>query len=344
MTLMSYDDVTAYLAKKKRTPHLLLGNGFSMAYDPEIFSYNALHAFVENTQNPLLNKLFAIVNTKNFETVIQQLSVLCELIENFSSDKKLLADVRAAIEHLKTSLIEAINELHPEHVFKLSDEETASCAEYLSFFLDSGGSIFSTNYDVLLYWVLMRSELSNGDGFGRERLDDPTDRSTDEEWSDDLLWGINKSSQTIHYLHGALPLFDTGTEIVKEQYDHLEGNYIMENIQKRLQGNEYPVFVAAGDGKEKLNHIKHNEYLNYCYDQLCTVSGSVVTFGFNFGESDGHIIEALNKASRRSYEDKLWSIYIGVYSEDDISRIAKISGEFNAKVTMFDAKTASIWR
>lgn len=40
--LPSYTDVVKYLNSKHRIKHLLFGNGFSMAYDPNIFSYNAL--------------------------------------------------------------------------------------------------------------------------------------------------------------------------------------------------------------------------------------------------------------------------------------------------------------
>jgi hypothetical protein len=47
MKLETFDDVMASMkANTKRPFHLLLGNGFSMAYDPAIFSYNALHKFV----------------------------------------------------------------------------------------------------------------------------------------------------------------------------------------------------------------------------------------------------------------------------------------------------------
>lgn len=42
----TYAEVVESLSKKKRKVHLLLGNGFSMAYDPKIFSYNALYDFV----------------------------------------------------------------------------------------------------------------------------------------------------------------------------------------------------------------------------------------------------------------------------------------------------------
>ncbi len=345
MKLKSYDEVISYLLKKNRTPNLLLGNGFSMAYNPDIFSYNALHAFIEEIEEPLLNKLFDIVKTKNFELVMQQLDNFCELIEAFSTDKKLLSDVQKASDELKKSLVNAIKELHPDHVFKISDEECGQCSEFLIPYLNNKGNIFSTNYDILLYWVLMRSSLSNGDGFGKDREDDPDDSDTEPEYSEELRWGRNTTTQCVHYLHGALPIFDTGIEIIKEQYD---GNYLLENIEKRLETGEYPVFVASGNGDEKLNHIMHNRYLSYCYGALSNVEGSLVTFGFNFGKYDYHIIQAINKANERKrdkeFKDKLWSMYIGVYSEEDRKHIESILDMFKPKVTLFDAKTAKVWR
>lgn len=69
--LKSYNEITIYLRKQGRLKHLLLGNGFSMAYDANIFSYNALSTFIDKTNNPLLQKLFSIVKTKNFEQIMQ---------------------------------------------------------------------------------------------------------------------------------------------------------------------------------------------------------------------------------------------------------------------------------
>jgi predicted house-cleaning noncanonical NTP pyrophosphatase (MazG superfamily) len=344
MKLETYDEITAYLTKKKRQTHLLLGNGFSMAYNSKIFSYNALHRFIDELDNELLSKLFEIVNTKNFELVMQQLDNFSELIEAFGSDKTLKSKVEKASLKLKESLIDAIEELHPEHVFKIPEEKSASCATFLNKYLENKGNIFTTNYDVLLYWVLMRNKIPNAiDGFGRDRENDDEYVSEDEVEYSELRWGKHKERQTIHYLHGALPLFDTGIEIIKEEYDST--HYIMEKIKDRLEKKEYPVFVTAGTGDQKLSHIMHNRYLTNCYENLSNIEGSLITFGFNFGEYDEHIIEAINIAAKhgKKVKDKLWSVYIGVYSEDDKKHIKRISSKFKCKVNLYDAKTAPIW-
>lgn len=341
MTLMQYDDVIASLLKKNRVPNLLFGNGFSMAYDSEIFSYNALYNFVENLDNELLSKLFEIVKTKNFELVMKHLDSFCQLLTVFEPESKILNKIVEAKSNLKNSLIDAINALHPEHVFKLTKEDCDQCAQFLSPYLENDGHIFSTNYDILLYWVLMRCEVKNCiDGFGREREDDD-DFDSEPQYSE-LRWGNNKSRQNIHYLHGALPLFDTGIDVVKEEYTG--DGYLLDNIRRRIEQGDYPIFITAGNGQEKLEHIKHNEYLSFCYNALENVSGSLVTFGFNFGEYDHHIIDAINKAARKPKPNRLWSIYIGVYSEADEKHISSIKSKFKCKVHQFDAKTAKIWR
>jgi hypothetical protein len=131
----------------------------------------------------------------------------------------------------------------------------------------------------------------------------------------------------------------------KEVYD--SKNYLLENIKLRMKNKEYPVFVTAGNGNEKLNHIRHNPYLNYCYEQLSSVEGSIVSFGFNFGEYDEHIIEAVNIAAHNGFipkdGKKLWSIYIGVYNDDNLKHIKKIQGKFRCKVNVYDARTAPVW-
>jgi hypothetical protein len=345
--LQTYQDVIQSLDKKGRQKHLLFGNGFSMAYDTTIFSYNVLSNFIETTGDPLIKSLFQKLNTKNFELIMQQLDNFCEIAEIFSDDKTLVPKIKAASEKLKNSLIDAVKELHPEHVFKVPVEKSQACIQFLQEYLNKNGLVFSTNYDLLLYWVLMRNGADNAiDGFGRDLetdLDNDHYVDPDDLEYSELRWGKYKEEQTIYYLHGTLPIFDTGINIVKAQYD--EEHYLLQNVKDRIDKKEYPIFVTAGNGKEKLTHIMHNKYLSFCYDQLSNIEGSLVTFGFNFGEYDTHIIDAINIAAKmgRKIPDKLWSVYIGVYSDENLKHILEIKDKFKCKVTPYNARTANIW-
>lgn len=345
MKLETFNDVLESIRRNKARPfHLLLGNGFSVAYDPKIFSYNALHNFIVKLNDPDLSKILSVLETRNFEVIMQYLDTFAALMEGLGGSKALKTRVERASSKLKNSLLDAVKQMHPEHVFKVPEDESEACATFLRRFLVTGGNIYSSNYDLLLYWVLMRNNVLNHcDGCGRELENDTGDYMDpdDQEWSE-LMWGKNRDDQNVFYLHGALPFFDTGTAVAKEEYDAY--NYLLKKIGARMQKGEYPIFVTAGDGQQKLSHITHNQYLTYCYDNFCQAEGSLVTFGFSFGEYDKHIIDAINKAAKRKPPHKLWSIYIGVYTDDDKRHIEKIAGKFRCKVHAYDAKTAKVWR
>ena len=314
-------------------------------YDPAIFSYNALHDFITKLKDKDLSTILSVIETRNFEIIMQHLDNFSALISAFGGNPDLKNRVDAASAKLKTALLDAVKALHPEHVFKVPEEQSKQCASFLKTFLDSGGNVYSTNYDLLLYWVLMRNSVVNHvDGCGRE-LENSSDEfipAEDQVWSD-LTWGKYRDKQNIFYLHGALPFFDSGVAILKEEYDVY--NFLLQKISARMEKGEYPVFVTAGDGQQKLKHITHNQYLTYCYDSLCSAEGSIVTYGFSFGPYDEHIIEAINKAAKQGKKmpDKLWSIYIGVYSDGDRKHIEQIEAKFKCKVHIFDAKTANVW-
>lgn len=344
MEIKNYSDVIEHFRKKNRQHHLLIGNGFSIAYDPGIFSYNALSDFLMHSDEKELKEVFTVFNTQNFELVMEQLDNFITIAKILTFPDKCEEKIKTISKELKDSLITAVSQMHPEQVFSIPEENSEACAKFLREYLDNNGSVFSTNYDLLLYWVMMRNDINSIDGFGR----DPENLDTGEyipeeeiEWSE-LRWGKHKGKQNVHYLHGSLPLFDTGTDIIKEEYT---GECILERIKERMKNGHFPVFVTAGDAKQKMRHISHNKYLTYCYDSLCNIHGSLVTIGFSFGENDHHIIEAINKAAKHGQKmrEKLHSVYIGVYSEEDLHHMQSIEDKFECKVNYFDVKTANIW-
>jgi hypothetical protein len=145
MKLETFEDVQASIKKNSQRPfHLLLGNGFSIAYDSAIFSYNALYDFIEKLDDHDLKKILTVIETKNFEVVMQYLDQLSALIDAFGGNADLKKRVDAASSKLKASLLDAVKALHPEHVFKISEKQSKACARVLKTFLNTGGNIYST--------------------------------------------------------------------------------------------------------------------------------------------------------------------------------------------------------
>ncbi|MBQ0132258.1 MAG: DUF4917 family protein, partial [Comamonas sp.] len=82
----SFSEVKAHLNKERRPVSLLMGNGFSVAFNHDIFTYKALADFLNSKEDLLVNKLFDTIKTKNFELIMQQLSTTKALLNAFSAD------------------------------------------------------------------------------------------------------------------------------------------------------------------------------------------------------------------------------------------------------------------
>ena len=68
------------------------------------------------------------------------------------------------------------------------------------------------------------------DGFGRELLNpEEIKHGHEPEFSDEMFWGKHKDIQSVFYIHGTLPIFDTGAEIEKEVYTNQ--HFLLENIK-----------------------------------------------------------------------------------------------------------------
>ena len=61
--------------------HLLLGNGFSIAYDPTLFSYPSLFEKSNFTNHSEIKGAFDVLNTKDFEQVIGSLEESSKLTD-----------------------------------------------------------------------------------------------------------------------------------------------------------------------------------------------------------------------------------------------------------------------
>lgn len=133
MDMITFADVAASMKKNQTRPFsLLLGNGFSMSYDAGIFSYNALHGFVDKLDNALLKALFRVVDTHDFEEVMRQLDTFMALGDVLEIDEVLRDRIEAARTALKKGLIDAVRALHPEHVFTIPEDKCSACVEFLA--------------------------------------------------------------------------------------------------------------------------------------------------------------------------------------------------------------------
>ena len=195
------------------TKHLLLGNGFSRACRNELFAYDALYDVIKEDLPPRLQRAFKALRTQDFEVIMRSLFTAGRLVHIYSerprhdSIENVKSFFKGDISILRDSLAEAISKNHPERPGHIKDIEYQCCRYFLSNF----SKIYTLNYDLLLYWVLMHDEIDDiriscDDGF----------RKSDEGDKEYVVWDMGDNhSPNIFYLHGALHIYDSTFELQK---------------------------------------------------------------------------------------------------------------------------------
>jgi len=184
--------------------HLLTGNGFSIACRKDIFIYDSLFEQADFSQlSPNVKKAFDLFDTKDFEIIMRALRDTSRLISLYTDNhKELISQLESDAAELRNVLVNAIASSHPERPDDISQSEYEHCINFLRNF----NTIYTLNYDLLLYWTIMKSEegLKCDDGF----------RTPDAGKTNYVSWDIEKTyGQNVHYLHGALHLYDAGSEL-----------------------------------------------------------------------------------------------------------------------------------
>jgi len=118
--------------------------------------------------------------------------------------------------------------------------------------------------------------------------------------SDYVIWqgDSNAHGQNIHYLHGALHLFERDSEIEKFTWINT-GKPLIEQIREALEENRFPLFIAEGDNIKKLTKITHSGYLYHSYKSFSQrmktgnkkTTACLFTHGVSFSANDEHIIK-----------------------------------------------------
>lgn len=336
--LISFDealDQGAVLNKR----HLLLGNGFSRALRDDIFSYAALFDRAEfHTLSPSARGAFDVLGTTDFEVVMRALKAAASLVVIYEGDYPALAErLRTDADGLRELLVRTIAANHPARPGDVSIQSYERCRSFLSCF----NTIYTLNYDLLLYWTLMQQELEPAvhadDGF----------RTPDEGPEDYVTWEVEKTdSQKVFYLHGALHIFDGGSEIKKYTWVNT-GIPLIDQIRDALQHGLYPLFVAEGQSRQKLARIKHNEFLGRAYRSFAKIGGGLYVYGHSMAENDEHITKLIEK-------NKISHLFIGLYGDPNSEAAQRIIDRaYKAKaarplkrpldVAFFDASSAQVW-
>ena len=339
---MTYAKVCEILDKTQCK--LLLGNGFSRAYDDNRFSFTSLldsaikKGIVEKDSG--ICKIFEKKDTSDFEEVIKILELSSSVVDIYEPTVRQFQDfslqLKNEAQNLKKFLIQIITNNHPEKISKIPSKKLKNAVKFLMPYK----SIYTLNYDLLLYWVTetMR-EMINGkeceireafkDGFGEPATQD----------CDYVEFNNHGRGNSCFFLHGALHIFDAGDKIIKKTFSRT-GKCLTEQIMEEMEKGYYPVFVSEGVSEQKKAKIIHNAYLNHCYKSFAEIGGDLVVFGTTLKKGDQHIRDAIlrNRTKR---------IFFGVSSlkkgEQELGDFITQAEEEKKQVFFFDYRSVDIW-
>lgn len=344
MSLATFSEAIASVPSDQKK-HLLLGNGYSQACRKDIFAYGSL---LDKADFSKLSKTakdaFSALSTTDFEAVIRTLKDAAKLVKLYgSTEKTLLAALTDDAKKLKNLLVETISQHHPADPSNLSDSEFRHGRAFVRNFKN----VYTLNYDLLLYWTLMHDfedetpaeEIIFDDGFRHPDGADGT--ATYVSWEVE-----NSNKQNVYYLHGALHLFESDTELQKFTWTRT-GVKLMDQINESLDKEAYPLIVAEGTSDQKMKRIMKSGYLQRGLKSLASITGNLFVYGMSMSDNDEHIL-------RRVEKSKVETLWVGVYGDPDskdnkamMARASALGGKRAAKspltVKFYDASTAKVW-
>jgi len=352
--VISFSDAVANSERFSKR-HLLLGNGFSIACRADIFHYASLFGEADFSAIPEVTSVFDSLQTQDFEIAIRALESASKLLPIYVLNSAAgVQKMQAHAAALKEILVETIAGNHPPTPNSIEDRKFWACRKFLSHFLTGtkAGHVFTLNYDLLLYWTLMHDDdpfdasvvaLNKNDSFGNDE-DDPE--------ADYVVWQGETAAHAanVYFLHGALHLFDAGSELQKYTWVR-KGEPLVEQARAAIADSKYPLFVAEGTSIKKKNKIRHNAYLYQCFKVL-TANADMGThcffiFGHSLAANDDHILKRLGRG-------KCKTLYVGLYGDPDspgnveiVARANGLKAQRNARnsleVIFFDSASAHVW-
>jgi hypothetical protein len=316
---------------------LLLGNGASIAVDLR-FSYPSLlsTAREQGLVTNRVQRVFDYFVTNDFEHVLELLWRTYRVNTALGTGAHV---TRRAYEEVRAALVGAVLENHTE--YPIVDPHI----ERIYTFLQRFDKVISLNYDLIVYWAMMKGNERLGNWFkdcfihsGRFEYN----------WKDLEEPYEADGTTLVFYPHGNLILATTRDweEIKIQREDEFE--ILLDRIAVEWNGGEViPLFVSEGETRQKLKTIRRSEYLSRVYHSVLPDAGpSLVIYGSSLNDNDDHIFQQL----RKSRIDRIAiSVYRGDRVDDEIaSRVEDVRGKLSgywprASLTFFDAESDGCW-
>ncbi|MEB3207063.1 MAG: DUF4917 family protein, partial [Vampirovibrionales bacterium] len=287
---------------------------------------------------------FKELSTYDFEQVIKNLIATPTILNiygnHFNQDTDMLCNqMREDASKLKDILVSTIAKKHPNRVSDVEDRHYSSCRQFISKF----SKVYTLNYDLLLYWSMLHDDPIN-----KFKIDDGF-RHSDHRFGEKYRTFESPHSPTFFFLHGALHIFDAGSEVRKFTWVDTR-TPLIEQIRSSIDQGMFPLFVSEGDSEEKMTKINHSSYLSKAlrsFEAICEKKdGALFIFGHSLDENDAHILKKID-------DGKIATIFISLFNHpqygydqatiDRALRLGNGRGHNRPSIILFDSASANVW-
>lgn len=223
-------------------------------------------------------RLFEDFATRNFEFVLASLKLAGRVNAAAEIDAPILSELYREIQ---VGLFESVAAIHVEW-----DRVAPRTLGEIRRALLRHKRVYSTNYDLLVYWAMLREG-------------DPYD-FRDFFWSEGNVFdpanvGILGDPTLVYFLHGGVHLRRTPDGRSFKRTAQQEN--LLSQFPTSWESEEIPLLISEGDSTDKLVSINRSDYLSFAYRRFLEHQGNLVVFGHGLGEADEHLVRAINSWS-----------------------------------------------
>lgn len=320
MNLLTFEEAIEENSSDSKV--LLLGNGFSIAQTEGDFNYDNLLNKSNIDKHVCIHNAFKVFGTVDFEEIIESLERAGKVACAYGKKNEYSEDA----DTVREELLQAIQDVHPDNFHSIPGSEVQSCVSFLKEF----NSIFTLNYDLLLYWVSLASgQFADGFGLG--------DRIGNE------IGPFKENADcNIYNIHGGLHLFsDEKGEVYKKCADS-SGNLLPSITKTIREEKRRSLYVAEGTSQEKLRKIYSVPYLTHCYKQFKKTieNNTLFIFGHSINEKDQHIYDAIGESGVKV-------LYYCMFDSENLSESQgeqiSLLEEKGISIKYIDANKMDVW-
>ncbi|WP_142524013.1 DUF4917 family protein [Raoultella ornithinolytica] len=311
---------------------ILLGNGASIAIS-QSFSYGSLLEHAQNTHqlSEDVYRLFDFFGTHDFELILR-------LVWQASNVNRSLripdAQTHQAYQNVRECLIQAVRNVHPAY------DQISHHLPNMYQFLKGFDTIFSLNYDLLVYWTMTYGlDIPDGhmfkDCFIRSMFDD--------DWRRFRERYRERSNTLVFYPHGSLALCRNRVE--QEFKISNDGEGLLEAILDEWRSERVvPLFVSEGGMEQKISSIQNSYYLSTIYREVLKSQRSSLTLlGWGLGEHDLHLLHRMRGTGIQRVavsvfrRDQVYCNYAYQTIQDALAQLEPVQVDF------FDSESPGCW-